>query len=118
LSGAKVAVVESEWPLWVLEAAAHAEDVGALDSLDTRLRAAGFTPADLRYEGDHVGVFLGVRVAGAGDELDALFRLIDAEQFRHEVAAAKIKEERLRLGSADELGLDFGSGEVGEQETL
>jgi len=103
----------SEWPRWVLEAAMHAPDLRVLDNLDTGLRAAGFTPADLRYEGDRVGVFLGVPVAGHGDELDALFRLIDAEQFRHEAAAAKIREARLKLGSMDEFLLDL---EVTDEE--
>jgi uncharacterized protein (DUF58 family) len=94
--------VESEWPVWVLEAATRVEDLGVLDRLDERLRAAGFTSADLRSEGDRVGVFLGMPVAEHGDPLDTLFRLVDAEQFRHEAAAAKIKEAKLRQRATDE----------------
>jgi hypothetical protein len=97
----RVGNVESEWPVWVLEAATHFEDLGVLDRLDERLRAAGFTPADLRYEDDRVGVFIGVRVAKHDDVLNALFRLIELEQFRHEAAAAKVKEARLRPRASD-----------------
>ena len=88
--------MESEWPLWVLEAATHAEDLDGLDTLEARLRAAGFRPADLRQEGERVGVFLGTPVREHGDVLDALFRLIYEEQFRHEAAAAKIREAMRR----------------------
>jgi hypothetical protein len=94
--------VESEWPEWVLEAATRVEDLRVLERLDTRLRAAGFTPADLRSEGDRVGVFLGMPVAEHGDPLNALFRLVDAEQFRHEAAAAKVKEAKLRQRAAQD----------------
>ena len=95
--------MESEWPVWVLEAAAHVEDLGVLDRLDERLRAAGFTPGDLRYEDDRVGVFLGVPVAEHGDALGALFRLVDLEQFRHAAAAAKLEEARLRQQVPDDI---------------
>ena len=85
----------------MLEAASLVEDRSVLDDLAARLEAAGFSPVDLRDEGDRVGVFLGVRVPEHGDALDALFRLLDAERLRHEDAGAKIKEAGMRKRATD-----------------
>jgi hypothetical protein len=93
--------MDSKWPEWVLEPASRIQDSGVLDELEARLEAAGFSRNDLRSESNRVGVFLGMSVPENGDALDTLFRLIDAEQSRHERAAAKIAEAKARQRATD-----------------